>query len=477
MSKSNFCLRACALFVLWATTAVTLPAQTFKTLHSLVKTDGAFPWDAPVQASDGNFYGTTQNGGNTACASGCGTVFKMTPNGKLTTFSFDGTNGSDPFAGLVQAANGEFYGVTSSGGTGNGGGNCPTNCGTVFKITPGGKLTTLHNFNYTDGLSPLGRLLLATNGNFYGTTQSGGSAVSGTLFKITPSGTLTTLHNFANGADGGLPIGALIQATDGNIYGTTWTGGTGNYGTVFKMTLSGTLTTLHSFANTDGALPFAALVQATDGDFYGTTEEGGTNSYGTVFKITAKGKLTTLHSFLGGTDGDTPISPLVQATDGNFYGTASYDGLYPNFGTVFKITPKGKLTTLHNFDSTDGSYPYSGLVQATNGKFYGSTFTGGSSSACSPQAGCGTVFSVSVGLGPFVETLPNSGKVGAAVRILGNNLTGATSVTFNGTAAKFKVISKSEIKTNVPSGATTGTVEVKTAKNTLKSNVVFRVTK
>jgi uncharacterized repeat protein (TIGR03803 family) len=476
MSKSNFCLRACALFVLSATTAVTLPAQTFKSLHSFVNTDGAFPWDAPVQASDGNFYGTTQNGGNTACASGCGTVFKITPNGKLTTFSFDGTNGSDPFAGLVQAANGDFYGVTSTGGTGNGGGNCATNCGTVFKITPSGTLTTLHNFNWTDGASPLGTLLLATNGNFYGTTQSGGSVGAGTLFKITPSGTLTTLHNFTNaGADGGLPAGALIQATDGNLYGTTWTGGTNNDGTVFKMTPSGTLTTLHSFDMTDGYLPFAGLVQATDGDFYGTTEEGGTNSYGTVFKITAKGKVTTLHSFLGGKDGDTPISPLVQATDGNFYGTASYDGKYPNFGTVFKITPKGKLTTLHNFDSKDGSYPYAALVQSTSGKFYGTTFAGGSSSAC--QFACGTVFSLSVGLGPFVETLPTSGKVGAAVRILGTNLTGATSVTFNGTAAKFKVISKSEIKTNVPSGATTGTVEVKTAKNTLKSNVVFRVTK
>src|ERR1700674_5039699 len=125
MSKLNFCLRACALFVLWVTTTVTLPAQTFKSLHSFVNTDGAFPWDAPVQASDGNFYGTTQNGGNTACASGCGTVFKITPNGKLTTFSFDGTNGSDPFAGLVQAANGDFYGVPSSAGTAEGNRNVP----------------------------------------------------------------------------------------------------------------------------------------------------------------------------------------------------------------------------------------------------------------------------------------------------------------------------------------------------------------
>jgi uncharacterized repeat protein (TIGR03803 family) len=474
MSKLNWCLSACALFLLWATTVVAQPAQTFKTLHSFDNKDGTYPWAALVQANDGNFYGTTQNGGDMACASGCGTVFKITPTGRLTTFRFHGTNGSQPFAGLVQAANGDFYGTTFSGGTSNGGGNCANNCGTVFKITPGGRLTTLHNFTFTDGGSAQSRLVLATDGNFYGTTELGGATGAGTVFKITPSGTLTTLHSFTNGADGGLPIAGLIQAPDGNFYGTTWTGGTGNYGTVFKITPTGTLTTLHRFDNTDGALPAGGLVQATNGQFYGTTEEGGTKSYGSVFKITAAGKLTTLHSFLGGADGDTPVSLLVQATDGNFYGTASYDGLHPNFGTIFKITPGGKLTTLHNFDSTDGSYPYAGMVQATNGEFYGATFAGGSSSAC--RFGCGTVFSLSVGLGPFVETLPTSGNVGAAVRILGTGLTGVTSVTFHGTAAKFKVISKSEIETNVPSGATTGTVQVKTAKNTLKSNV-FRVTK
>jgi uncharacterized repeat protein (TIGR03803 family) len=285
------------------------------------------------------------------------------------------------------------------------------------------------------------------------------------------------LYTFTGGADGVAPVAGLIQATDGNLYGTTWGDAYQNLneGTVFKITLSGKLTTLFSFDTTDGANPQGGLVQGTDGDFYGATEEGGTYNYGTIFKMTSKGKLTTLHSFSGGTDGDTPVCTLVQATDGNFYGTAAYDGKYPNFGTVFKITPSGKLTTLQNFDSKDGSYPYGGLIQATSGRFYGATFAGGSSSAC--EFGCGTVFSVSDGLGPFVETLPNSGKVGAAVRILGTDLTGVTSVTFNGTAAEFKVISKSEIETNIPSGATTGTVEVKLAKNTLKSNVVFRVTK
>ena len=477
MSKLNFCMRACALFVLWATTTVTLPAQTFKSLKSFDNTNAAFPWATLVQANDGNFYGTTQNGGNTACTLGCGTIFKITPNGKLTTFSFDGTNGSQPFAGLVQTANGDFYGVTTTGGA--------NDAGTVFKFTPNGGLITMYSFNVSTGFSPLGGLVLASDGNFYGTTSSGGPPTGactpsgcGTIFKITPAGKYTTLHHFNGIPDGAMPLATMTQAPNGKFYGTASAFGTADdYGTVFTMTPEGKFTVIHQFNDTDGAYPFGGLILGTDGNFYGQTDLGGASKYGafgTVYKMTPSGKVTTLHSFEQ-TDGDNPISNLVQGTDGNFYGTAAYGGKYPNFGTVFKITSDGKFTTLHNFDSTDGSYLYAGLIQATNGKFYGATFAGGSSSAC--EFGCGTVFSLSVGLGPFVETLPNSGKVGAAIRILGTDLTGATSVAFNGTAAKFKVISKSEIETNVPSGATTGTVEVKTAKNTLKSNVVFRVTK
>jgi uncharacterized repeat protein (TIGR03803 family) len=475
MSKLNSCMRACALFLLWATTTVTLPAQTFKSLDSFDNTDAAFPWATLVQGNDGNFYGTTQNGGNTACSSGCGTIFRITPNGKLTTFSFDGTNGNGPIAGLVQAANGDFYGV--SGGGANG-------LGTVFKFTPNGGLTTLYSFSANTGYGPIGGLVLASDGNFYGTTSNGGPPTGqckpsgcGTIFKITPKGEYTTLHNFNGIPDGGSPLATMTQAPNGKFYGTASNlGNAGSYGTVFTMTPKGKFTVVHQFNNTDGAYPFGGLILGTDGNFYGQTDLGGASAYGafgTVYKMTPSGKVTTLHSFEQ-TDGDNPISNLVQGTDGNFYGTASYGGKYPNFGTVFKITPSGKFTTLQNFDSTDGSYPYAGLIQATNGKFYGATFAGGTSTACS--YGCGTVFSLSVGLGPFVETLPNSGEVGAAIRILGTDLTGATSVSFNGTAAKFKVISNSEIETNVPSGATTGTVEV-TTKNTLKSNVVFRVTK
>jgi uncharacterized repeat protein (TIGR03803 family) len=242
-----------------------------------------------------------------------------------------------------------------------------------------------------------------------------------------------------------------------------------------------TVTTLVSFDGTNGSQPeFGSLVQGTNGNFYGTTWSGGANIAGTVFKITPAGKLTTLYSFCAqaGCNGYSPDAGLVQATNGNFYGTTGLGGAH-NYGTVFEITPAGKLTTLYSFCAqsgcADGSEPSVGLVEATNGNFYGTTTYGGANSSGCGGYGCGTVFSLSVGLGPSVETRPTSGKLGAAVIILGTNVTGATGVSFHGTAAKFEVVSKSEIKTTVPSGATTGYVTVTTAKGTLKSNVKFRV--
>ena len=465
-------------------------AQTFSTLHSFDGTDGADPIGGLVQATNGNLYGTTDLGGaGSACEYGCGTVFKITPSGTLTTLhSFNVTDGENPWAGLVQATNGNLYGTTLLGGA-----NSPYYYGTVFKITPSGTLTTLYSFcsqsGCTDGDQPYGTLVLAINGDLYGTTHFGGANNYGTVFKITPSGTLTTLHSFG-GTDGAYPIGGLLQAINGDLYGTTAEGGANNNcapyngcGTIFKITPSGTLTTLYSFCPqsgcVDGDQPEGGMVQATNGTFYGTTALGGANTTcfggmgcGTVFKITPSGTLTTLYSFCsqsGCTDGETPWAGLVQATDGNLYGATPYGGAN-GYGTVFRITPSGALTTLHNFDFTDGSDTYAGPVQDTNGSLYGTTSGGGAN-------GDGTVFSLSVGLGPFVETQPTSGKVGTAVKILGTNLTGATSVTFNGTGAAFKVVSKSLITTTVPTGATTGTVEVTTPRGTLKSNVVFRVRK
>jgi uncharacterized repeat protein (TIGR03803 family) len=213
------------------------------------------------------------------------------------------------------------------------------------------------------------------------------------------------------------------------------------------------LTTLYSFCSQvlcpDGDQPTGALVQ-TNGDFYGTTSYGGAHgSYaGTVFKITPNGILTTLYSFchiVGCADGRQPYAGLIQGTDGDFYGTTSVGGANSE-GTVFEITPTGMLTTLHSFDGTDGGDPVAALVQDTNGMFYGTTVSGGG-------VGDGTVFSLSVALGPFVETDPISGNVGAAVNILGTDLTGATKVTFHGIAATFIAVSNSEITTTVPTGA------------------------
>jgi uncharacterized repeat protein (TIGR03803 family) len=468
---------ALALAVVLATAVITTQsarAQTFTTLHSFDGTDGENPEAGLVQATNGNLYGTTYGGG----ANSYGTVFKITPSGTLTSlYSFCSqsgcTDGKNPYAGLVQATNGNLYGTTYYGGA-NGE-------GTVFKITPSGTLTTLYSFaGYpTDGAYPYAGLVQATNGNLYGTTYGGGPSSDGTVFEITPSGTLTTLHSFAGyPADGSGPYAGLVQATNGNFYGTTAFGGANEEGTVFKITPSGTLTTLYSFCSqsvcTDGENPLAGLVQATNGNLYGTIAYGGANGEGTVFKITPTGTLTTPYSFCSQsvcTDGENPEAGLVQATNGNFYGT-TYVGGASGHGTVFDITPSGTLTTLYSFCSqsgcTDGEYVYAGVVQDTNGNFYGTTIFGGANNV-------GTVFSLSVGLRPFVETQPTSGKVGAAIKILGTNLTGATSVTFNGTAVTFTVVSSSEITTTVPTGATSGKVQVTTPGGTLTSNVIFRV--
>jgi uncharacterized repeat protein (TIGR03803 family) len=316
-----------------------------------------------------------------------------------TLLRFNRTDGANPpYMTLVLGSDGNFYGTASVGGAND---SCDygLGCGTVFEITPAGNLTTLYSFcsqkNCTDGNFPQAGLVQATNGNFYGTTAEGGALGYGTVFEITPAGESTTLYSF-DSSDGAYPWGALVQAPNGRFYGTTFGGGTRGYGTVFEITAAGKLTTVHSFAGypTDGESPTAGLVQA-NGIFYGTTFNGGTNNGGTVFEITPKGKLTILYSFCSKTsctDGAYPYGAgLVHASDGNFYGT-TYGGGAAAEGTVFKITPKGKLTTLYSFCSqencTDGSYPEAGLVQAINGNFYGTTVSGG------VNGNYGTVFEI-----------------------------------------------------------------------------------
>lgn len=480
---SIFLLATAALPLLAQTTSLT---TTITTLVSFNGTDGVFPERMSlIQGVDGDYYGTALQGGTSdACGLyGCGTVFKVTSAGTLTTLhSFDSKDGAYPWGSLVLGTDGKFYGTTYGAAAGAKCKGVIGGCGTVFKITSAGTLTTLYTFADTDGNGPLG-LVQGTDGDFYGTTNFGGTYDGGTVFKITSAGKLTTLYNFCTSKGCGqsaYPLAGLVQGTDGNFYGTT--GGSISSacplscGTFFKITSSGTLTTLHTFAGSDGAVPHG-VIQGTDGDFYGTTVDGGSsnkcgNGCGTVFKVTSSGTLTSLHSFCptsGCSDGSYPDAGLVQASDGNFYGTTSYGGSSAD-GTVFKITSSGTLTTVKSLDSTNGAHPSAGLLQATNGDFYGTALNDG-------YYGDGTIYSLAEGLASFVATNPTSGKVKAAVTILGTDLSGATSVTFNGKAATFKVKSSTEITTTVPTGATTGTVEVKTSDGTLKSNVAFNVTK
>jgi uncharacterized repeat protein (TIGR03803 family) len=455
----------CIVLSLCAATAIPSAAKTFTVMANFTGPNGAYPLSTPVQGRDGNLYGTTYQGGASA-----GTIFKISVGGTLTTlYNFAGPDGIGPTAGLILATDGNFYGTTEYGGA-NG-------RGTVFKFTPTGTLTTLYSFcaqaNCTDGFNPGRTLVQGTDGNFYGTTWAGGAhggvsgtGIAGTVFKITPTGALTTLYSFcaqALCADGDGPS-ALVQATNGSFYGTTLFGGANgqnqnNAGVVFKITPAGTETTLYNFCSppnaTDGCGP-SALIQAADGHLYGTTQTGGTNFYsGTVFKITLSGNLTTFN-----TQPPAPQAALVQATDGNFYGTG--------YGSEFKMTPSGTLTTLHVNSRANGRPIYEALLQATDGNFYGTASQGGLT-----QPFDGTVFKLALGLHPFVQTVPTRSKVGQTIQILGQGLTGTTGVFFNGSSASYTVVSDTYLKASVPNGATSGFVTVATPGGTLTSNTKF----
>jgi uncharacterized repeat protein (TIGR03803 family) len=469
-----------------------LPAQTFNVLADFDKSDGELP-QPPVQGVDGNLYGAAEDGGT----SGAGLVYKLTPDGTLSTlYRFcsqpNCVDGQFPFGPLVLAPDGNLYGTTLYGGSTNANTGI-TGSGTVFKLSLQGELTTVYNFcsqpNCADGTLPNG-LLLGSDGNFYGTTMGGGANHSGTIFKLTVQGALTVLHNFcsqpncADGHDLDESLGAIVEGTDGNFYGLTDQGGSDSSdpygsGTAFKITPEGEFTTLYTFCSkrncADGAEPLW-LIQAADGYFYGVAAFGGlpTPTGGTVFRLNTKGELATVYSFcleLGCTDGIAPGWLIQGAGAGNFYGTTSSGGSGTKCpygcGTVFQIDASGTFESLHSFNAVEGINPI-GLFQSTNGVFYGVTSSGGSQ-------GEGTAYSLSMGLAPFVELLPTSGKVASEVLILGTDLSGTTKVSFNGAPAKFTAVSATEIAAIVPSGATTGSIRVTTPNGTLRSNVAFRI--
>jgi len=476
--------------------------------------DGENPLAELIQGADGNYYTTTQSGGSGACPGespaipGCGTVVKITPAGVLSvlySFPFDSSNtsapiGLNPAAGLLQGPDGNFYGVTASGGAGGDFCVVPVGifgCGTVFKLTPGGVATVLHSFCGgngcgslpTDGAGPVGRLAIGPDGNLYGTTQTGGIYQgfynSGTIFRVSLSGAYAIMHIFSGGSgtgDGENPVAGLTLGPDGNFYGTTEFGGTSGFGTVFRMNLAGTVTVLQSFAQFDanGAQPMGALFLANDGNLYGTCYSGGANGRGTVFRISTSGVLTKIYDFTdaAGNVGFDPKAGVIQASDGNLYGTAWQGGL--GTGTIYQLTLGGVATLEANFDpnSPTGYYPVGALVQGSDGRMYVTAPSGGGNNSSGvPDQGTIDVFASGL-LAPkpaILGFVPSSGKVGAKVTIGLGPYIGASSVKFNGTSATFKVPGSEFITTTVPAGATTGTISVTTPGGTVTSKQKFTV--
>jgi uncharacterized repeat protein (TIGR03803 family) len=275
---------------------------------------------------------------------------------------------------IAQGRDGNLYTTSTDGGVGN--------VGALFNVSPSGVMTLIFSFNYAPGNDPLSGVTLGSDGNYYGTTKLNGEG-PGTAWQVTPAGTGKALHYFGNSGDGACPWAGPIEGTNGNYYGTTTTVcGFGSQSTIYTLTSSGALTTLYTF--TDGSNLTAPLVQGTDGNFYGVTESGGVNGDGSVFRMTPSGTVTILHSF-DGTDGNQAYTGLIQASDGNFYGVTDIGGS-SNAGVVFKISSSGAYTVLHNFNgTTDGGQPW-GLMQATNGTLYGVAESGGS--------GYGTIYSL-----------------------------------------------------------------------------------
>jgi uncharacterized repeat protein (TIGR03803 family) len=288
--------------------------------------------------SQGNFFGTTASGGR-GCFDGCGTVFKLAADGTETDLHlFRKSEGDLPAIGLISDTSGNFYGTTARGGNGCGHGGC----GTVFKLAPDGTYAVLHAFaGGADGQEPEG-LVLDSAGNIYGETYS--SLGASTVFRIAPDGSETVLYTFAGNDDGHFPSGRLILDAAGNLYGTTRTGGSGFVGTVFKLTPDGTKTLLHGFAGgRDGADPVAGVIADANGNLYGTTLSGGGSGCsdegcGTVFKLAPDGTETILHRFRKAEYGYQPAGRLTMDQNGDLFGT-TFRGGSSDSGTIFEIMP------------------------------------------------------------------------------------------------------------------------------------------
>jgi len=376
--------------------------------------DGSIPTAGLIMDSAGSLYGTTFYGGNTGCGDGfgCGTVFKLSSNGSETVLHIftGGNDGERSTAGLIMDSVGNLYGTTQyGGGTGCGG----IGCGTVFEMAPDGTETVLYSFcsaaNCADGVNPEAGVIMDNSGNLYGTTNGGGTNCKcGTVFKLATDRTETVLHGFNGGSDGDVPFAGVIMDSAGNLYGTTYYGGSGTgcpnrrgCGTAFMLAPDGTKTVLYAFCSqancVDGAWPYAGLIIDSSGNLYGTTERGGINGIhccGVVFRIAPGGTETVLHAFARGrSDGRFPYGALIADQAGNLYGTTSEGGKADD-GTVFEVATDGTETVLHSFTGypTDGSTPHAGAIMDSAGNLYGTTDIGGVTGCAG--SGCGTVFRI-----------------------------------------------------------------------------------
>ncbi len=546
--RSRFCSGAALVAVAVLALASTGMAQTVTSLYQYPgvsnNTSGLTNTAQLAQGPDGNIYSTDQLDGEY----GLGSVYSISPSGEFTTlYSFceEGggcvDTGGLPFGGVTLGSDGNFYGTTKNGGT--------DGFGQVFRFTPSGVHTTLYNFtgaNPGDGGPPIYPVFLY-DGDLWGGQWNG----CGGLFKLTLKGKISNFPLAAAACDDGSGPNLPTLGSDGNFYGTTQGGGGSpcqpGCGVVYKMTPAGKITILYRFqGTTDGAYPQGVLVEGSDGNYWGVTQQGNPN-YGTIFKISPSGKFDVVHAFAAGAnDSAEPVAGLTLGSDGNFYGTggAGANGA----GAIFQVTPGGDFSLLYSFVASaagPGFGPCTVMLQHTNGQFYGSTcgnslggsffysldvglspfvrtltqsgkvgatveflgqdFTGATEvefggasatfkvisdtelSAVVPAAAVTGVVSVVTSTGtltatsnfkvlPTIKSIsPTSGPVGTVVTITGTGLTGATKVTVDGKTASFTQVSSTEITVTVPSDAATGKITVTTAGGSA-SSTTFTVT-
>jgi len=441
------------LFVLLGATSAL--AQTVTTIFNFNGTKGSSPFlERLTQGRDGKLYGTTYTGG----ASDLGTVFRVDPASghEIVIHSFDGTNGSNPAGGLTLASNGDYFGTTQYGGS--------AGDGVLYEITSGGTYIVLHQFlGGSDGSYPYGPPIEASDGSLYG-TNSGGNTEAPTIYKVTRAGAYSAVYTYDKATTGWLVYG-LIQGSDGLLYTMSNQGGSGNCGTIVKLALSGQVKATFPFNCANGGNPVLPLIQANDGNYYGTTFGGGAHNSGVIFKLTPSFTEKVLYEF-GSGQATEPEAGLVQGTDGNFYGVTT-TGADDN-SHLYRWSGSAGYSDLYTFTGVD--YLVAPLLQHTNGRFYAPSWKYGTENM-------GYVYSVDMKLGPFVTFVQQQGKVGSTAEILGQGFTGTTSITFDGIAASFKVVSDTYVTAVVPTRAMTGPVVVTTPGGILKSNKNFTVSR